>query len=123
VRDRTNALHVKLAEPVSLIAIDVGWTKQERILPAAAQLLEPGGGDILTLVKPHYESAAARIQRGVLDAAQSEAVLWQVLDQIAALPLARGRALQIKAVMRSPLEGQKGNVEYVVWLRPTPAPI
>ena len=121
VRDRANALHVKLAEPVSLVAIDVGWTKQEKILPAAAQLLEPGGGDILTLIKPHYESDAARTQRGVLDAAQSEEVLWQVMERIAALPLAEGRGLQIKGVMQSPLEGQKGNVEYVAWVRPVAA--
>jgi 23S rRNA (cytidine1920-2'-O)/16S rRNA (cytidine1409-2'-O)-methyltransferase len=118
VRDRANALHVKLAEAVSLVAIDVGWTKQEKILPVAAALLEAGGGDILTLVKPHYESEAARTQRGVLNAEQSEAVLWQVMERIAELPGADGRGFQIKGVMRSPLEGQKGNVEYVAWLRP-----
>ena len=49
VKDRTNALHVRLPEPVSLITIDVGWTRQERALPAAAKLLqapvtESGGG-------------------------------------------------------------------------------
>jgi 23S rRNA (cytidine1920-2'-O)/16S rRNA (cytidine1409-2'-O)-methyltransferase len=121
VRDRTNALHVTLKEPVTLVTIDVGWTKQERILPVAAGLLDVVGGDILTLVKPHYESDAARIQRGVLSADQSEAVLWQVMERIAGLTLADGGGLQIKGVMRSPLEGQKGNVEYVAWLRPVPA--
>jgi 23S rRNA (cytidine1920-2'-O)/16S rRNA (cytidine1409-2'-O)-methyltransferase len=118
VRDRTNALHVKLPEKVSLVAIDVGWTKQERVLPVAVTLLPPEGGDILSLVKPHYESEAAKAQRGVLTPAQSEEVLWQVMDRIATLKGQDGRGFEIKGVVRSPLEGQKGNVEYVAWLRP-----
>jgi 23S rRNA (cytidine1920-2'-O)/16S rRNA (cytidine1409-2'-O)-methyltransferase len=119
VRDRANALHVKLPEAVSLVAIDVGWTKQARILPAAGMLLAPDtGGDVLSLVKPHYESELAKAQRGVLNAAQSEEVLWQVIERMADIKLADGRGLEFKGVMRSPLEGQKGNVEYVAWLRP-----
>ncbi len=122
VRDRTNALHVKLPEPVSLLAIDVGWTRQEKILPPAAALLCPGG-DILTLVKPHYESEIAQAQRGVLTAGQSEEVLWETMERIAAMKTADGGGFQIKGVMQSPLEGQKGNVEYVVWLRPASPPV
>ena len=118
VRDRANALHIKLPETVSLVAIDVGWTKQVRVLPPAAALLGPEGGDLLTLVKPHYESELAKTQRGVLNPTQSEEVLWQVMEYIAEIKLADGRGFAIKGVMRSPLEGQKGNVEYVAWLRP-----
>ncbi|RME40059.1 MAG: hypothetical protein D6788_04150 [Planctomycetota bacterium] len=39
VRERTNALHVTLPEPVDLVTIDVGWTRQEKVLPRAAALL------------------------------------------------------------------------------------
>jgi 23S rRNA (cytidine1920-2'-O)/16S rRNA (cytidine1409-2'-O)-methyltransferase len=118
VRDRANALHIRLPDVVSLVVIDVGWTKQMRIVPPATALLGPEGGDLLTLVKPHYESELAKTQRGVLSAPQSEEVLWQVLERIAGITLADGRTLAVKGVMRSPLEGQKGNVEYVAWLRP-----
>lgn len=120
VKDRTNALHVRLPEGVSLVAIDVGWTKQEKILPQAAGLLAAGAGDVLTLVKPHYESEAAKTQRGVLNAEQSEGVLWEVMERIAGMRLGDGRGFEIKGVMKSPLEGQKGNVEYVAWLVVTP---
>ncbi len=81
VKDRTNALHVMLPEPVTLVAIDVGWTRQQKILPAIGRLLPPTAAvpsavesaDILTLIKPHYESELAKIQRhGVLTPAQSE---------------------------------------------------
>ena len=39
VLERTNAMHVVLSEPVDLVTIDVGWTPQSKILPAAAGLL------------------------------------------------------------------------------------
>jgi predicted rRNA methylase YqxC with S4 and FtsJ domains len=123
VRDRTNALHVRLAEPVTLVAVDVGWTKQGKILPVVAGLLPADAGDVLTLIKPHYESELAKTQRGVLSAAQSEEVLWQVIDQILSPPTGtngNGRWM-LKGIVQSPLEGQKGNVEYVSWLQPRPA--
>jgi 23S rRNA (cytidine1920-2'-O)/16S rRNA (cytidine1409-2'-O)-methyltransferase len=110
VRDRTNALHVKFPEPISLIAVDVGWTRQEKILPVVAGLIPPGA-EVLTLIKPHYESEQAKIQRGVLAPEQSEAMLWEVIERIVA------GGWTVGGVMKSPLEGQKGNVEYMAWLK------
>jgi len=117
VKDRTNALHVSLPEAVSLVSVDVGWTRQEKILPAVARLFSAGtAATVLTLIKPHYESDLARTQRGVLTPAQSEDVLWQTIDRIAALQTDGHGAWRVKGVVRSPVEGQKGNVEYVAWL-------
>lgn len=111
VKDRTNALHVKLPEPVQLVAIDVGWTKQSKILPIVATLITPDA-DILTLIKPHYESEQAKTQKGVLTPAQSEQVLHQVLNEIE-----QGGPWKIHGTVRTPIEGQKGNAEYITWLR------
>ena len=117
VRERTNALHVKLPESVGFVAIDLGWTRQNKILPCSAALLA-AESDVVTLIKPHYESEAAKTQRGVLSGDQSEAVLAQVLDEIAGMKAADGGALwAIKGITKSPLEGQKGNTEYLAWLR------
>src|ERR687893_231057 len=33
VMERTNAMHASLPEPVSMVSIDVAWTKQQHILP------------------------------------------------------------------------------------------
>jgi 23S rRNA (cytidine1920-2'-O)/16S rRNA (cytidine1409-2'-O)-methyltransferase len=112
VRDRTNALHVKLPEVPQIVAIDVGWTKQEKILPVVAALMAGAeGGDVLTLIKPHYESTEAQTQRGVLTPEQSELVLQDVMRQIVAMGWTVG------GVVKSPIEGQKGNSEYVAWLK------
>ena len=39
VMERTNAMHVVLPEKVQIVTIDVAWTRQQRILPAAARIL------------------------------------------------------------------------------------
>jgi 23S rRNA (cytidine1920-2'-O)/16S rRNA (cytidine1409-2'-O)-methyltransferase len=110
VKDRTNAIHVRLPEPIEIVAIDVGWTRQDKILPVVGTLLAKGG-HVLSLVKPHYESEEAKVQRGVLTPEQSDRVLGEVLDRIAAA------GWVLKGIVRSPIEGQKGNVEYVAWLQ------
>jgi 23S rRNA (cytidine1920-2'-O)/16S rRNA (cytidine1409-2'-O)-methyltransferase len=129
VRDRTNALHVHLPERVSLAAVDVGWTRQAKVLPSVDRILAhagdgaagPEGGDVLTLIKPHYESELARVQRGVLTGEQSEEVLRTVLDAIeGAGREGSGPRWRVRGIVKSPLEGQKGNVEYVAWLQRSP---
>src|SRR5580765_6670445 len=54
VMERTNAMHIELPEMVDLVTIDVAWTRQKNILPAAARILQPHGL-VITLIKPHYE--------------------------------------------------------------------
>src|ERR1700741_3102763 len=65
VMERTNALHVILPESVQLVTIDVAWSRQRHILPAAARMMHPRG-DVITLIKPHYEAAPKLLRRGVL---------------------------------------------------------
>src|SRR3954468_23939286 len=43
VMERTNAMHAQLAEPVRVAVIDVAWTKQRFILPAARKMLADDG--------------------------------------------------------------------------------
>ena len=94
---------------VDLIAIDAGWTRQEKILPMARKLLSPGG-IILTLIKPHYESEEAKKSGGVLAESESIAVLERVAGEIEAM------GFSIAGIVKSPIEGQKGNVEFVACL-------
>jgi len=96
VMERTNALHLELPELVDFISIDVGWTPQRLILPAARTLLKPGG-QIISLLKPHYELKKARPSPQ-----ESEAV-----------------ANEFKKmgyeIIKSPVLGEKaGNVEYLM---------
>lgn len=109
VMERTNAMHVTLPEPVSLISIDVAFTKQRHILPAAGRLLARDG-QIVTLIKPQYEAAPSLLRKGILPADGLESVLEQVKTDIAAANFA------LQGVVESPIKGAKGNIEYLALL-------
>lgn len=110
VMERTNAMHVKLPEPVAFISIDVAWTKQKHILPAARRLLAPGG-QVVTLIKPHYEAAKSMLRKGILQEQHLPAVLEQVKLDIAAA------GFELAQLTDSPILGAQGNRELLAWLR------
>lgn len=110
VLERTNAMHVALPEQVNLVVIDAGWTRQAKILPKAASVLQPAG-QIVSLIKPHYESEESQLRKGILPRERINSVLDSVRAQINELKLA------VAAETESPILGAKGNVEYLFLLR------
>jgi 23S rRNA (cytidine1920-2'-O)/16S rRNA (cytidine1409-2'-O)-methyltransferase len=111
VMERTNAMHVALPEPVDLVTIDVGWTRQHHILPNAKKLTQPTG-HIITLIKPHYEAASKQLKAGLLDKTTAEQIVQETCDRIAAT------GLTLQQCIPSPLPGRKGNIEYLALLTP-----
>lgn len=109
VFERTNALHASLPDPVELVTIDVGWTRQAAILPNAFRMLAPGGC-IITLIKPHYEAPVDLLVSGVLPDAQVATVVENTLKAIKTL------GCRIQGTMESPIRGSSGNREVVAWL-------
>lgn len=107
VLERTNALHWSPPELLDLIVIDLGWTRQDKSLAAAATMVKPEG-EILSLVKPQYEVPKEWLTRGVLPTSRLKE----------ALELVKGRCPEKLAsvdVIRSPYVGSGGNVEF--WMR------
>lgn len=115
VMERTNAMHAQLPEPVDLVTIDVGWTPQRHVLPAAARLLGPGG-KIISLVKPQYEAAEAERENGVVPEDSLEPVLARVRMAIPET------GLEVAGETRSPLKGGGGNAEFLFLLAPAKQP-
>jgi 23S rRNA (cytidine1920-2'-O)/16S rRNA (cytidine1409-2'-O)-methyltransferase len=111
VMERTNAMHMNLPEKVKLVTIDVAWTKQKHILPAARQMIEEAGITI-SLIKPQYEAARPLLKKGVLPVAKLPTVLEAVKADIAA------GGFQLLDMIESPIRGGEGNVEMLVHLRP-----
>ncbi len=108
VFERTDALRVHLPEPVNLVTIDAGWTRQALILPAAVRLLAPGGR-ILTLVKPQYEAAPDQLRDGVLPDDCIKSAIAPIRASLHMLNLA------LLGETPSPIRGQGGNQE-LLWL-------
>jgi 23S rRNA (cytidine1920-2'-O)/16S rRNA (cytidine1409-2'-O)-methyltransferase len=138
VLERTNALHFDPAGQLTdftgcdLVTLDLGWTRQQKAIPAALRWLGPSrSGLIITLVKPHYQQAQPsgptprkgtkgknKKKRGDAKiATMSEEEAKRVLERT----LAALREFQVEPVdwCRSPITGSKGgNVEYLALLRP-----
>ncbi len=122
LRERTNALHATPIEGgVDLVVIDLGWTPQRLVVPAALKWLRPDGR-IITLVKPHYElkDQGQELPRGgVLSPELAESVLSRVIERMPSLNA------QVLGVVESPILGGKagknsggtGNREWLVVLR------
>lgn len=105
VMERTNALHARLPELVDVVTIDVGWTRQRHILPAAGRRVGADGW-IVSLVKPAYEAEPPERDRGVVRPECVDAVMLRVWDSLAA------QGIWPTAMARSPLTGGAGNVEF-----------
>ncbi len=113
VMERTNALYASIPEPVSIVTIDMAWTVQALSVPAAMRWLEPGG-NIVSLLKPHYEAAKMprRATEGLSLTMARDICLTVCRSLEEACPC------EMQAIMESPLKGKGGNPEFVLWLRP-----
>jgi 23S rRNA (cytidine1920-2'-O)/16S rRNA (cytidine1409-2'-O)-methyltransferase len=112
VMERTNAMHATLPEKVALITIDVAWTRQRKILPAALSLLGLGGR-VVTLIKPHYEAPASRLRKGILP----EQDVPEIVQAVTADAIAAG--FDVLAITPSPIHGAGGNAEALALLKRT----
>lgn len=119
VHDRTNVRELTpeaIGGPAELTVADLSFIPLTLVLPALARCTT---GDLLPMVKPQFEVGKDRVGPGGVvrePALRSEAVLKVAT---AAYELGLGTA----GVVRSPLPGPAGNVEFFLWLRRgAPAP-
>ncbi len=129
VMEQTNARYVSnLPEPIDLATVDASFISLKILLPVirnwlfsptehAQQDQQTGAvryGRVVALVKPQYEAGKEIADRGkgvVRDPAVHHQVLADVLD------FARQLGFGIRGLIRSPLLGPKGNIEFLAWLQ------
>ena len=109
VMERTNARYLEtLAEPVDLVTIDVSFISLKLILPAASGWLREQG-QIVALIKPQFEARPEQVEEGGV--VRDKAVHRAVLEDLAAR--AASQDLGLMGLIRSPLTGPAGNVEFL----------
>jgi 23S rRNA (cytidine1920-2'-O)/16S rRNA (cytidine1409-2'-O)-methyltransferase len=111
--ERTNIRYLPgLPEPVSLATVDVSFISLGLVLPRVAGLLAPAG-QVIALVKPQFEVGKGQVGKGgvVRDPKLHRDVLERVLSDVLRIGLLPG------GLIRSPITGPAGNVEFLVWLR------
>ncbi len=130
VMEETNARFVEsLPEKVDLVTVDASFISLKVLLPVIKNWFRPspptpsrsapaglpitGEGSIVALIKPQFEAGkkdAARGEGVIRDPAVHKQVLTDVLN------FAQSEGWGARGLIRSPLLGPKGNVEFLAWL-------
>jgi 23S rRNA (cytidine1920-2'-O)/16S rRNA (cytidine1409-2'-O)-methyltransferase len=116
VIERTNARYLdSLPEPVDFIAVDASFISLKLLLPVLKSWARPSFS-IVPLIKPQFEAGRENVGKGgvVRDPAVHTVVLENVLS------FAQDIGLHVRGLMRSPLKGPAGNVEFLAWLSDNP---
>jgi 23S rRNA (cytidine1920-2'-O)/16S rRNA (cytidine1409-2'-O)-methyltransferase len=111
--ERTNLRELReLPEPIDLATLDLSFISLRLVFPAVRRLLADHGR-IVALVKPQFEAGRDDVPRGgiVTDPSVHDRVIEEVIAAARATGLAAGE------VVRSPVTGSDGNIEFLLDLR------
>jgi 23S rRNA (cytidine1920-2'-O)/16S rRNA (cytidine1409-2'-O)-methyltransferase len=113
--EKTNIRYLekeKVPEPVDLILIDVSFISLTKVLPKCAEFLYENG-EILALIKPQFEVGREMVEKGGV--IKDESKRRCAVENINAF--AESIGLETIGIFESPVHGQKGNIEYFIYLR------
>ena len=117
VVERCNARYLdrsRVPEPIDLAAIDVSFISLTLILPAVRRCLK-GEGQVVALLKPQFEVGKGKVGKGGI--VRDESLRREAVRKVRAAVEAHG--WRWEGELPSPITGQKGNVEYLIRLRPS----
>jgi 23S rRNA (cytidine1920-2'-O)/16S rRNA (cytidine1409-2'-O)-methyltransferase len=115
VLDRTNIRRVvpgELPYAPDLVTIDTSFISLKLVLPAALALAAPKA-EVIALIKPQFEVGKGKVGKGGI--VRDSAARAAAVDSIVAF--ARELGLAVAGTLESPIEGAKGNREYLALLR------
>lgn len=118
VMERTNARYVEtLPEKPELVVIDASFISLKLILPVVKGWMNDSGR-VVALIKPQFEAGREEVGKGgvVKDAAVHTSVLREILSA------AQGIGFSVQGLIKSPLKGPAGNIEFLTLLTLQAAP-
>jgi 23S rRNA (cytidine1920-2'-O)/16S rRNA (cytidine1409-2'-O)-methyltransferase len=115
VMEGTNARFIDhLPEAVDLVTIDASFISLKILLPVVKDWFGPQGGTVVALIKPQFEAGRQVVGRGK-GVVRDPEVHRQVLEEV--IRFAGETGYSVEGLIRSPLIGPKGNVEFLVHLK------
>ncbi|MCK5827474.1 TlyA family RNA methyltransferase, partial [Candidatus Bipolaricaulota bacterium] len=113
VREGLNARYLEpqdIGDPIDLIVIDVSFISLKLILPPLVEFIE-SPGQIIALVKPQFEVGKDLLPGdGVV---KNEVLRQATLSDIRAF-IEDETPWHVQAEIQSPIQGEKGNVEFLL---------
>jgi len=115
--ERTNFRYLtaeNISEIVDGTVMDVSFISITKLIPAIKLFMKPGARGIW-LIKPQFEAGRERIgKNGVIrDKKVHESILFEVITAI------ENQGFLIKGLDFSPIQGPKGNIEFLVLVENT----
>jgi 23S rRNA (cytidine1920-2'-O)/16S rRNA (cytidine1409-2'-O)-methyltransferase len=95
-----------------LVTIDVSFISLRLVLPAVLALVAREA-EIIALIKPQFEVGKGKVGKGGI--VRDDTLRREALDGI--LGFARGLGLEVTGAIESPIEGAKGNREFLAMMR------
>jgi len=112
VKERTNARHLEsLPEPIDLVTVDAAFISLKLLLPRIQSWLDEGG-QVVCLVKPQFEAGPAQVGKGGV--VKDPEIHRQVVEEV--MIEAERHGLRPAGLLESPIQGPKGNHEFLLWL-------
>jgi 23S rRNA (cytidine1920-2'-O)/16S rRNA (cytidine1409-2'-O)-methyltransferase len=113
VIERTNIRHMDprlVPDSIGIIVVDVSFISLEKVIPSILTFLKPKS-ELIALIKPQFEVGKEHVGKGgiVRDEAARDAAVNKIVKFV------RGLGLEIKGVIPSPITGQDGNTEYLMY--------
>lgn len=119
--ERTNARYLtreQVPEEIDFFSVDVSFISLRIILPAVRPLLMDGGLAVC-LIKPQFEAGREKVgKKGVV---RDRAVHEEVVETICRFAVENGYS--VLGLTFSPVKGPEGNIEYLVYLEKSDAPV
>ena len=119
--ERTNARYLtreQVPEEIDFFSVDVSFISLRIILPAVRPFLRDGG-QAVCLIKPQFEAGREKVgKKGVV---RDRAVHEEVVETICRFAVENGYS--VLGLTFSPVKGPEGNIEYLVYLEKSDAPV
>jgi 23S rRNA (cytidine1920-2'-O)/16S rRNA (cytidine1409-2'-O)-methyltransferase len=119
VIERTNVRDIDPAlvpEKVDIIVIDASFISLEKVIPPILRFLKPGAA-IVALIKPQFEVGKGQVGKGGI--VRDEAARNTAVEKVRTAFQSAG--LDVQGIILSPITGQDGNVEYLIYAVMRPA--
>jgi 23S rRNA (cytidine1920-2'-O)/16S rRNA (cytidine1409-2'-O)-methyltransferase len=103
-------------EMLDLAVIDVSFISLEKVVPCIVAFLKPGAV-VIALIKPQFEVGKGVVGKGgiVRDEVARKSAVEKVQDAF------KRSGLDVQGILPSPITGQDGNVEYLLYAVMRPA--
>jgi len=113
--ERTNIRHLekdRIPEPVDIATMDVSFISLSLVVPKIVEFLGDGS-EIVALIKPQFEVGKGEVGKGgiVRDPLKRQAAVERVKAHF------QSCGLRTVGIIESPILGQKGNVEYLIYAK------